>query len=97
MENKCCCCNSDCCKYSVTTNVEGYAYTITGNKVTSNASASACSEISYEDAWLKAYNIALNAANEIAKNEANIIILTSLLPMREHPPSDPCQLLEAKW
>ena len=69
----CCFCCKTTCKYSTSITEEGTAYTSTGIKVTATASASACSDISYEDAWLIAYYLAKNEANTIAKNEANII------------------------
>jgi hypothetical protein len=46
---------------------------LTGSTVTSTASASACSSISWEDAWLQAFTIAQQNATIIAQHDANII------------------------
>ena len=72
-------CNCDCKGYSVTVSENGYATTITGSIVTSTATASACSDISYEDAWLQASSIAKTNANIVAKNDANIIDQTIII------------------
>ena len=72
-------CNCDCKGYSVTVTENGYATTITGSIVTSTATASACSDISYEDAWLQASSIAKTNANIVAKNDANIIDQTIII------------------
>jgi hypothetical protein len=46
---------------------------LTGSTVTSTASASACSNISWEDAWLQAFTIAQQNATIVAQHDANII------------------------
>jgi len=52
---------------------DGFARTTTGDLVTATASASACSDISYEDAWLSAKELSKVYADIEAKNSANII------------------------
>ena len=61
------------CVFCTSASAQGVAFTSSGYKVTSTASASSCSDISYEDAWLKAYAIAQTTAEIVAKNDANII------------------------
>jgi len=48
------------------------AYTRQREPVTANATASASSEISYEDAWQIAYNDALALARDIAETQSNL-------------------------
>ena len=60
--------------YCVTVQANGTAIVpLTGSTVTSTATASACSNISYEDAWFKAYAVAEQNATIVANNDANII------------------------
>jgi len=76
MENCCSCCKSE---YCLNVEAEGFALTTTGDKVTATASAAACSETSYEDAWFKATDLAKLNANIEAKNSANIIDQTLII------------------
>jgi hypothetical protein len=65
-----CCCKKE---YCLNIQADGKAFTKTGNLVTSSSSALVCSEISYEDAWLKATALAKQTADIEAQNSANII------------------------
>jgi hypothetical protein len=69
MENYCSCTNEFC----LNVKSDGFALTNTGDIVTATASASACSETSYEDSWFKATDLAKLTAYTEAKNSANII------------------------
>ena len=51
----------------------GYATTTDGSIVTASSSASACSDVNYEDAWFKALTRSQQQAHIEAKNSANII------------------------
>jgi len=57
----------------------GTALTISKNLVTSTATASSCSENSYQEAWFKAYEIAKQDAEISAHNDANIIDQTLII------------------
>ena len=59
--------------YEAKAEATGVAYTNTGDKVTSTSSATATSNISYNDALSKARKTAEKVANSVAKNDANII------------------------
>ena len=75
-------CLNDCCcdpGYCLSVTAEGKALTITKDVVTATASASACSSVSYEDAWLTATALAKLNAEIAAKNDANIIDQTLLI------------------
>lgn len=61
------------CPFSNSVSADGTAFTKTGAKVTSSASATYCSDISYEDAWFNAYGVAKQTAEIVAQNNANII------------------------
>jgi hypothetical protein len=68
--------------YSATATVNGYAYVTVvtpPSLVTSQASASATSDISYEDAFIKAQIRAQTIANSVAQNDANVITQSILL------------------
>ena len=70
------CCKEICCcknEFCLNISAEGKAFTKTGKIVTSSASALACSEISYEDAWFKGTILAKQTADIEAQNSANII------------------------
>ena len=66
-------CHCHECLYSNSVTVEGSAITSNGYTVTSSSSASACSNISYNDAWLTAYEIAKINAEIVAIHDSNLI------------------------
>lgn len=74
-EDHCVCLKPCYCPHGFCLSVssEGFATTITGDVVTATASASACSNNSYEDAWLSAKELSKVYADIEAKNSANII------------------------
>jgi hypothetical protein len=84
-------CVKECCEqFCTNVTAEGYALTNSGNIVTSTASALACSEISYEDAWFQALSSAQQTAYIEAKNSANIIDQTlEIVNSRSLIPSKP--------
>ena len=65
--------------YYATATGNGSAYTKNNILVTSTASASAESDISQDDAYNKALKIAVNVANSVSENDANIIYQSLLL------------------
>ena len=73
--------------YSAKATAIGYAYiTVVSppSLVTSESSASSVSNISYEDAFIKAQIQAQNIANSVAQNDANIITQAILLSNRNN-------------
>ena len=69
-------------KYSATATAIGYSYVtvVTPHSlVTSEASATATSNLSYEDALIEAQTTAQHIANSISQNDANIITQSILL------------------
>ena len=68
--------------YSATATANGYAYVTVvtpSSLVTSEASATSTSNISYEDAFIEAQFTAQNVANSFAENDANVITQAILL------------------
>jgi len=59
--------------FTASVSAEGYAYTNNQNLITATASASANSDISYEDALVQATNIAQEDANVTAQYDVNLI------------------------
>lgn len=71
----CCCCKNESCQneYCLSITAQGNALTTSGNVVTATASVLSCSELSYEDAWIKGTELAKQTADIEAQNSANII------------------------
>jgi len=65
--------------FSATANGTGMAYTKNNILVTSTASATAESDISFDDAYNKAQVIATNVANSVAENDANLFYQSLLV------------------
>ena len=65
--------------FSGTANGTGMAYTKNNILVTSTASATAESDISFDDAYNKAQVIATNVANSVAENDANLLYQSLLV------------------